>query len=144
MKVKIRPLNKGELFPCTLKRAKELFEETAVILDFAHTGRTYVTFANTPSGFYLKNEIKGIVIASMYMYPGIKDPLLSFFVLKKTEFTFQLQDEFENKYLPEFYNFYHLLSNAGSGESQTLLVELIDGKLRLHRVRLRQFHFDMP
>lgn len=137
MKVKTRPLNKGETFLCSFKRAKELFKDTSVMLNFAYTNRMYGTFARTPQAFYLKNNIKGAVIAHMGMYPRETEPLLSLFVQKKENISPKLQEEFETKYLPQFYDFYQRYFNDTSLNNQaiSMLVELFEGTLKVHFVK---------
>lgn len=139
MEIKIRPLNEGELFPCSYKRAKELFKNTSVVLNFAYTSRVYGTFENTKDKFYLKNKIQGKIISSMYMYPRQAKPLLNFYVIKKSDFTSNLQNEFEKKYLPAFYDLYQVLSNANDQNTNTtlLMVELLGERLILHQLKLR-------
>ena len=104
MRVLSRPLNKGEVFPCRISKAKNTFSETTVVLNFST--RIYGTFKNTFDMFYLKNNIKGIVISSMYMHPGEQNPFLNFYVIKKEQFTDKLQLEFEEKFLKEYFVFY--------------------------------------
>ena len=44
MKVKVRPLNEGETFCCSIRKAKEVFRNTDVYLDFSYLGRDYSTW----------------------------------------------------------------------------------------------------
>lgn len=137
MEIKTRPLNKGEIFPCSFKSAKSVFKDTAVTLNFGYTSRIYGTFARTPDAFYLKNKIGGSVIAAMSMYPRQENPLLCFYVLKKESFPSQLQKEFESKYLFRFYDFYQKLlkDNTLNDKEMLMLVELLGGTLKLHLVK---------
>ncbi len=77
-----------------MKKAKILFADTSAVLDFSSVSRIYGTFKNTFDMFYLKNNIKGRVISSMYMYPGESNPFLSFYVLKKKDYPEEIQQEF--------------------------------------------------
>lgn len=138
MEIKIRPLNKGEIFPCSIRSAKKVFSDTPVILNFAYTSRIYGTFSHTPPAYYLKNKINGTVIASSCIHPREKQILLSFFVLKETQYTDELRKEFESKYLLEFYKLYkEMLDNTTLNEKAILmLVELVDDKLKSHLINL--------
>lgn len=139
MKVLSRPLNKGETFPCSIRSAKELFRDTDVILNFSHAGRTYGTFVNTPDMFYCRNNIRGIVLSSMYMYAGNHDAMLSFFVVKSNEFNYDLQKEYESKFLPQYLQLYKSLVSDEPHNSVTtvMLVELVDKVLKLHTFKFR-------
>lgn len=137
MKVYFRPLNSNEIFPCSVRKAKEIFRNTDVTLSFAYGCRIYGAFLNTPPAFYLKNKIKGRVIADTTMYPRLKNMHISFFVIKAKDYNAQLQKEFEEKYLMEFYRLYESMLNDSTlnNKGVSMLVELIDGKLKLHVVR---------
>ena len=138
MEIKIRPLNTGESFLCSIKKAKEVFRDTSVTLSFAYTSRIYGTFSRTPDAFYLKNKIKGTVVASMAMHPTEKTPLLCFYVLKKKDISSQIQHEFETKFLLEFYHFYQTIANDQTlnNSSEKILVELLNGRLNMHKLKL--------
>lgn len=137
MKVYFRPLNSNEIFPCSVRKAKEIFKDTEVDLNFAYGCRIYGVFANTPPAFYLKNKIKGRVIATITMYPRVESININFFVIKAKDYNAQLQKEFEEKYLMEFYRLYESMLNDSTlnNKGVSMLVELIDGKLKLHVVR---------
>lgn len=137
MKVYFRPLNSNEIFPCSVRKAKEIFRNTDVTLSFAYGCRIYGAFLNTSPAFYLKNKIKGRVIADTTMYPRLKNMHISFFVIKAKDYNAQLQKEFEEKYLMEFYRLYESMLNDSTLNNKgiSMLVELIDGKLKLHVVR---------
>lgn len=136
MEIKSRPLNRGECFPCSFNQAKAIFKNTTVFLDFAYLGRNYCAFANSKAGFYLQNKIKGYIILSMYMQPKDSRPILSFYVLNDRFFNSQLQEEVVHKYLPEYYRFYQTqLAGSIIDDKNLMLVELIDGQLRLHKIK---------
>lgn len=139
MKVYVRPLNKGETFCCSVKEVKEIFKDTEAILHFAFFGRNYSTFAETPDGYYLKNKIKGYVIAASQMEARRKNPIIGFYVLRNNMFSIEMKKEFSQKYLPEFYNLYQEMQNVKGMQEITklILVELLDGKLILHKTVLR-------
>ena len=54
MELKVGRLNNGEMFCCSGKKAKDLFKDTEIHLNFAFYGRIYGTFAETKAGYYLK------------------------------------------------------------------------------------------
>lgn len=136
MKVLSRPVNKGETFPCSFRSAKELFKDTDVTLNFS---RTYGTFVNTPDMFYCRNNIRGIILSSMYMYAGNHDAMLSFYVVKSNRFNRDLQTEYESEFLPQYLQLYKRLVVAGPHNSETtvMLVELVDNALKLHTFKFR-------
>lgn len=137
MKVKSRPINNGETFICSFSAVKSLFKKTEIHLDFAYLGRTYSTFARTPDAFYLKKNVLGRIVASSYMSPNRTDPILSFFPIKRDEVSTKLIEEFENIYLQKFYDLYMSLLDFKSCNdfTQLIMVELLDGKLKLHEFK---------
>ena len=139
MKIIKRVLNKGETFCCSFKRAKEIFKNTEVTLNFAWAGRIYSTFGYTPDAYYMIHNIKGRVLACMYITENKTNPFLSFFVIRpKDGYTDDLRREFEEKYILEFYRFYLEMTNIkqATGKTKLMLVELLDGQLKLHKVKL--------
>jgi len=139
LEVKTKPLNAGETFCCSMKKAKELFNGTAVFLNFAYLGRDFATFAETPDRYYWKKSVKGRIIVSAQMRSREERPIISFYVLREKDFSAELKAEFEQKYLPEYYRLYQELLNDQSLTITTklMLVELFDGKLKLHETTLR-------
>ena len=137
MEIKVRPLNKGETFTCSIKKAKEYFKNTSVVLNFAYTNRVYSTFANTPHAVYLKNRIKGIIVSSMFMSSQREKALLSFYVIKDKDMPCQLKNEFENNYLPEYLKFYRSIYNNKNpnGIESTMIIELINGTFKIHYIQ---------
>lgn len=136
MKIKVRPLNDGEVFPCSLFVAKDIFRTTSVQLNFAYGSRDYGTFSNTPDYYLVKKNIKGRVVSSLYMRKKQKDPILSLYVLKKTSWSEEIKNEFEQKVLPAYYQFYYSLAFSEDSEdsmAHLMLTELIDGELKLHQ-----------
>ena len=79
--------------------ALEMFKNTDVHLNFAYYTRDYGTFAETQDRYFVKKNITGRVVASMYMHSGYKSPILSFYVIGKNNFCDELRVEFEQKYL---------------------------------------------
>ena len=134
MKIKIRPLNKGETFCCSVKCAKSFFHSTEIFLNFAFSGRDYSTFAHTKDSYYLKNKIKGRVVASLYAHSKTEKAILSFYVVKQNEFSQTLIDQFELIYMPKLMDFYQsqLQREDLSDHTKTILIEFYCGHLFLH------------
>jgi hypothetical protein len=121
-----------------VKKAKDLFRDTEIQLDFAYLGRDFREFAERPVTYYWKRNIKGRIIASLYMSIKQKKPILSFRVLKENVFSNELKTEFEQSFLQEFYDVYikQLNENALTGKEIFMCVELLDGKLIKHLITL--------
>ena len=68
-----------------------------------------------------------------------KNPIIGFYVLRNNMFSIEMKKEFSQKYLPEFYNLYQEMQNVKGMQEITklILVELLDGKLILHKTVLR-------
>ena len=134
MELKIRPLNRGETFCCSVKCAKSFFKNTQVFLNFAFLGRDYATFAHTSDAYYLKNKIKGRVIASLYAHSKTEKSILSFYALKQDEFSQELKKEFELLYIPKLLDFYHtqLKRDGVSDHTKMMLIEFYKGQLLHH------------
>lgn len=135
MQVRVRPLNKGEVFCCGISKAKALFRETPVILDFAYYGRDFAPFLGTELDRFAYKHVQGRVVAVMQMVDGEESPLLSFKVIKEEKFSSELKKEFETKYLPEFYRLYQTKKDVESiiRKTTVILVALHDGKLKLYQ-----------
>ena len=58
MKINARPLNEGETFVCSMKKAKEMFKNTDVHLNFAYYTRDYGTFAETQDRYFVKKRCR--------------------------------------------------------------------------------------
>ena len=138
MEVKVRPLNRGETFSCSVKTAKEMFKNTDVYLNFAYLGRDYRTWAETPDAYYWKRNVNGRIIAKMQTRSGEARPILCFFVVKESAFPLECKIEFEQKYLPEFYRLYETMFHEDSRcrNTKLMITEYIDNKLKLHETSL--------
>ncbi len=122
-----------------MKKAKEVFRDTDVYLNFSYLGRDYGTFAYTPDAYYIIHKIKGRVLASLYMHENYPEPILSFYVVRSTDvYTDDMREEFERKYLFEFRRLYFEMKNIKqtTGKCKMMLVELLNGKLKLHETTL--------
>ena len=139
MEIKSRPLNSGEVFPCSYSEAKKMFLNTPIILNFAYTSRVYGTFLNTPDYFFAKKNIKGTVIASMYMRPLETRPMLCFYVLKEHQYSNQLRKEFEDMYLNLFLEFYSSLAicDGDTRDIHLMLVELKNNCFLVHQTKYK-------
>ena len=137
MKVVVRRLNSGEVFPCTVKSAKSIFNQTEVTLNFAQYGRDFGTFSNTPDRFFVQRNVKGHIIASMYAHVGVTNAMLSFYVIKQKDYGLPQIERFEKEILPSFYDFYSKIikSNDIFGSCYIMLVELLDGNLNVYTTK---------
>ncbi len=140
MELHKRGLNKGETFCCSVKKVKELFKDTEIHLDFASFYKSFILFKDSPPLIsYVKNHIRGKVICDVSMMLRQESPILSFYVLKENEYPNELKEEFEERYLPQFYEFYMRNLNDTSLLTKQrifMCIELIDGKLALHTTTL--------
>lgn len=138
MQVKVRPLNQGETFCCSVKKAKEVFQETSIYLDFSYLGRDFCMFAESPIWYFYKKNIRGRVLSSMRMSENYPEPLLSFYVVKEKDFDNLLKKQYEDKFLPEYYRLYKEMTNVKqpAGIEKIMLVELVDGNLLIHESKL--------
>lgn len=138
MEVKIRTLNKGETFCCSVKCAKSIFKNTDVFLNFAFLGRDYSTFAHTTDAYYLKNKIKGRIVASLYAHSKTEKSILSFYVLKQCDFSQELKKQFELIYMPKLLDLYHAQLKKGgfSDHTKKMLIELYNGQLIFHEYNI--------
>lgn len=138
MKITTGQLNIGETFICSFKRAKEVFANTNVHLNFGSLGRSFVTFAHTQDAYYVARNIKGRVVASFY-YGPTKDMeyILSIYPIKRDLCNDQLKQKFENELLPQMLQAYQeqLVDDPIIIRTYFFLVELRDGNLYLHKGR---------
>lgn len=133
MQIKSRAINNKETFCCSFKKAKELFKNTDVVLSFGYTSRSFGTFVGTPDYYYVKRNIKGKILASMYSYSIEQTPLLCFFPTAKAEFNEKLRQVFEETYLPKFYDIYlNRVPNEKASKTKVLLIEFVENTLKEH------------
>lgn len=139
MQVKVRPLNAGETFCCSIKKAKAVFRDTNVYLNFAFFGRDFGTFARTADRFYCERNVRGIVVSNMHIYSRSERPMLSFYALREKDFPEERKREFEQKYLPKYYTLYQEMLYDWSliRVFKFMLVEWINGELKLHEQILK-------
>lgn len=139
MKVRVRPLNKGETFCCSIRAVKNLFRHTDIQADFSYFGRNYSTMIGTQYDTYYLQKIKGRVIASLSMTSRQKSPILSFYVLHECDFPLSLKQEFEERCLPQFLELYEELLNDQNIITTTkyMLTELVNGMIVVHQQTIK-------
>ena len=138
MKINYIPLNKGETYCCSLKKVKVLFKNTSVVLSFTHGDTVFRKALHHPVYRYVNKYVKGKVLVYVQCYSGQSDPLICFFRLKTEDYSNDLIEQFEEFYLQQIYNFYlNQLNNQDiSGKRKLMVIELIDGKFKLHETTL--------
>ena len=126
--------SRGEMFCCSLKKVKQIFRETDVIINFSALGRRYGNRNYT----FRKEKIKGKIIFSTYFSNQKANPILSFYLIKEEECTAELREEMETKYLPLLYTEYcRFLNDQTLISNHTFIcIELFEGKLYYHFVPL--------
>lgn len=135
MKISTKPLNNGECFACTIKCAKKFFKDIDGHLSFAYWGRDFSAFSNTPRYYFLKNKIKGRIIASAHIYPQGK-LTMDFYAIKTEMYTNELKEKFEKIILPSILlNYNEKIVNQGVIRKDTeLIVELVKNNLIIHTI----------
>ena len=106
MKIESRPINNGETFCCSIKAAKEIFNNTSVTLSFAFVGPHVSFIGHGPFNPWCRKNVKGNVVAIMNTYPNVSNCTLFFFVEKEAKMTSELKKQFEQEFLPKFFNNY--------------------------------------
>jgi hypothetical protein len=137
MKISSRTLNKGEIFPSSFRAIKNVFKDTPFNIDFSVYDKKYGTFMHTPDYYYLKNRIQGQVVAALYTYPRNSSPTLHLYTIKESQYSRNLQTEFEQEYLAKFLDFYsevQTIVDVIDRKTRMMLVELVDGKFVIHRM----------
>ena len=130
--------NRGETYICSVKRAKEVFRETEVHLDFGYFSKYFSLRNAYYEYFYCRKNIKGKIVFSTHQGLRKLDPLYFFYLQKEQECSEGLKKEFEEKYLPQLYALYKQYSGDDRliAEYHFICVELYNGKLKLHDVIL--------
>ena len=134
MKLRVRNLNKNEMFCCSIKEVKDVFKDCDVSVWFFH--RSYCS-----DTIYLEPKMEGKVIAHFGITHtsggiGTRDhtpvAILNFYVLKKYEMSSELHQEFVEKILPKIYEGYRKHQNCnpeGIDGSYFFKVSLTNEKL---------------
>ena len=137
MKIYSRPINTGETFCTSIKTAKSFFENTNIKLCFGEFRRQYVPHKNELGYAYWKKNIQGKVVAKTTLEPGVDSPLLSFYVVKSTDVSNLMKEEFENV-LYKLLEMYNQFINSKISQQQTTIiwVEMINNKFHIHRTTL--------
>ena len=138
MKIYNKPINKNEVFCCSLKAAKAVFNDTEISLNFAGLGRSFAAFAESPIWYYVKRNVKGNIIAELNMTGGFSTAaILSFYVFNNNVFSKEIIELFEGTYLYKLYHIYQEASAVNNcNKNKLAVVELYDGQLKLHDVWL--------
>lgn len=135
MQIKFNHGSKGEVFCCSVKKAKEFFKNTEVYLNFGYLGKNYNAYNRETHYNFMHKIVKGKVLCLFKMRNRERNPILSFYLIKETDCNELIIKEFEKNYLPKIFEFYHANLNDDSiiEASHLLFVELIDGKLNLQQ-----------
>lgn len=136
MKIYYRKTNRGEKYCCSVKSAKEHFKSTEITINFGDFGRTYKPFPNEPGYAYFKKNIKGIIVSSLSVEYGGCNPRLSFYVVKESEFSSDLQVQFEGDILNKLLEFYNAIIRS-KDRFVCVLIELLNNQLLIHKNTLK-------
>ncbi len=114
-----------------------MFKDTEVRLLFAMI-RDYAVFMGTNLDTYLNKNVRGRVLTAMHLYEGQTSTAIGFYVVKEKSFPTELKQEFEQVYLPKFYEFYQKQANTQSviRREHIMLVTLLNGELKLYEAVL--------
>lgn len=112
---------------------------TDVQLNFTYGSNSFNKRLQHPVYHYANKKVVGKVIAYTILYLRQKDSLLNFFKLKEDEYSQELKKVFDEKFLPEFYDYYweNLHNQSILVGSKLLLIELLNGKLKKHETILK-------
>lgn len=135
MKVNKKPLNDGECFACNVAYAKNFFKDIDGQLNFAYYGRDFSAFNHTPRYYFLKNKIKGRIIASALVYPQ-GELIIDFYAIKIGTYTNEIKTKFEKTILPNIISLYkEKTSNQSVIRTVTeLIIELENTELIIHKI----------
>ena len=139
MKVYSRPLNDGEMFCTSIKAAKSVFQNTEVKLCFGEFGRQYNPYKNEFGYGYYKKNIKGTVVASMILHPGVNSPLLGFYVVKSYSISDSMKDYFEKDILYKLRRLYDEFCSGDPREQKDTIiwVEWLNDRFNTHQFVLK-------
>ena len=139
MKVYSRPLNEGETFCTSIKTAKAIFRDTEVKLCFGEFGRQYNPYKNEFGYGYYKKNIKGTVVASMILHPGVNSPLLGFYVVKSDSVSDSMKDYFEKDMLCKLRLLYDEFCGGDPRKQKDTIiwVEWLNDKFNTHQFVLK-------
>lgn len=134
MKIYSRAINVDETF-CTSKKAKDVFENTEVKLCFGEFRKKYDPYQNEIGFGYYKRNIHGQVVSNMILEPGVKCPMLKFYVVKSNGISKSTKDDFENNVLYRLRYIYNqfCVANAFQQKITVIWVELLDDKFYIHQ-----------
>ena len=135
MKVYYRPINEGETFCTSIKKAKSVFQNTEIKLCFGEFSKQYNPYKNEIGYGYYKKNIFGNVVVQMVLHPGVNCPLLSFYVVKSRDFTDELKVKFQNDILYQLLEIYNrfLLEDYFAQKDTVIWVEWINDNFTIHK-----------
>ena len=137
MKIYYRPVNSGETFCVSVKTAKSIFKDTNVKLCFGEFQRHYIPHNNEFGYAYWKKNISGAVVAQTILEPGVDCPLLCFYVVKSTDVSPSLKNDFEKVLCSLFETYNQFINSEISRQQKTIIwVEMIDNRFHVHRFTL--------
>ena len=138
MIIKIKPLNKDEVYCCGVNKIKKLFKDSSVQICFTSQGRSFQKNFQHPMYQYAKKKVNGTVVAYMCMSAGEEAPLLVLHSFKTNIFSSELISKFEEEFLICFFRFYseQSITSSLARNWRLLLVELHNGNLILHNTNL--------
>lgn len=130
--------NRKEMFPCSKKKIKEIFKNTLIDIRFEH--EIFLDDNNDTCYKYIKNSVKGTVIADVLLGIRQPNPLLSIYALKKGEFSDALVNQVENIYLNKILDIYmkllHDIDSTDTYIKTYIILEFLDNKLKMHVAEL--------
>jgi hypothetical protein len=131
MKTYYRNHNKGECYALPLNVVKSMFETKNITINFGFFGRKYKPHPNETGYKFYEKHIKGDVILRLFIQCGTNSSMMSFYIIKESDYPSNLRNEFEKitKKVLDFYNENVLSDNKYA----IFLVELLNGKLIIHK-----------
>ena len=135
MIINARPLNKNEIFCCNINDIKEFFKDTEIRLNLGGTKHFILYYKNMS---YFRKNIKGKIVAEMFVQVRNPKAGINFYVFKENEISDNLKKEFAKTILPKLFKFYEDKINCQISDEATLnynvIVELYNGKFNIHTV----------
>jgi len=127
------------MFCTSIKAAKSVFQNTEVKLCFGEFGRQYNPYKNEFGYGYYKKNIKGTVVASMILHPGVNSPLLGFYVVKSYSISDSMKDYFEKDILCKLRQLYDEFCSGDPREQKDTIiwVEWLNDRFNTHQFVLK-------
>lgn len=139
LEIKVRNLNKQELYVCNVKDVKRIFSnEDIIFISFGFLHRDF----NFDSAFLKRPCIEGLIISSLQINRRLNvidsKPILSFYVIRDDRYIDKYKDIFLESILPKMYEWYHQTiskSDTSTPGVEELLVEWTGGNFKMHSCR---------